>query len=151
MPSTERPILRGVRSLFDTQDGKNFIDIHSDVVINVGFAIMHNGPKNHLYLGWIVRFFIVTIKILKSLRIRAGVPECEFGMALTISGEGPVTICDFSHHGMTDLGALTNSAFPRMSFGIDSDVNAILTTFCTDVCDRIGARFPQAREIVYLP
>ncbi len=153
LPRDEKPILRGVRFDRSEERGRSFVDIHSDGVVNVGVRSVMTDPPVRLYIAWIIGYATNMLHIAHQARTAGGIPDCEYAIEAFMFGSSVTTILDWSQeysHGIS-LGELRRPlSLPRVSFGPVSEIDVVLSTICTDLCDALGVKYPEPRRIKVL-
>ncbi len=149
LPRREIPIVRGVRLSYDESSGRNYFDIHSDGVIELGFKIYPANGACALALAWIVAYVVNVLRAVDVLRNKAELADCEYGIELELRGSLGNTPIDLKNwpggwednvgYGLRRL-PLT---LPRLSFGPISELNNVVSLIVNDLFDAAAARHIQ--------
>ncbi len=140
-----------MRRTYDDEGTSAYLDVHSDGVIDFGFRIAPRTDEQLLALGWVVAYTVNVLRTAEALRTAAGAPDCEYGIEVELHGKpaaDPVGLISWNERSSFDnrigrgLQRLPLS-LPRLSFGPAGELDQIVSLLANDLCDAVGAYYPQ--------
>jgi Putative DNA-binding domain len=147
VPMQVRPIMRGVS--MTGSNGRSCCNLFTDGSVEIFVGVDTFGGYAKLYLGWIACDLVNALRITDYLRVRAGVPDCEYVVECEIIVQTQITSLILHGWGQNpETNAIGNLSelplmLPRLSFGQLSDLNGVITAMSTDLHDATGGTYPE--------
>ena len=149
LPERTRPIVRGVRRTFDVEGVLNYLEMHSDGRIDLGFRVGPRQEQLMLTSGWIMAYTIFVLQTADRMRTLAGAPHAEYVLEVELGSScaDPVEIFRLdpssSDPRLGDPLRLPLT-LPRLSLGPASEVDQAINVVMTDLYDAVGEPQPAA-------
>jgi hypothetical protein len=147
-PTNERPILRGV-SFSDVQAHWSFLDISQNGHLNFGHRYPAFDSQHYVGFGELSASLFRMIELSHALSLRAGLPECECGLAVSLHGH--------PHNQTVDIRAFVESVsiggfkeiltLPRLSYNSVDRQDSVAEIIINDICDSSGLRLAAPYKI----
>jgi hypothetical protein len=150
LPQSPRPIIRGVRLVFDPTIRATYLDYHSDGSIDFGFRSRSAGYS--LPTPVLMAYLIHVLRAADAFRGAASAPGAEYAVEVEMHSRylaRPLPVQSVSgnrgsgHIGLIELPVL----LPLLSFGPITELDTAISQIYTDIRDASGATYVERASL----